>query len=108
MKTCLDSICGSGSKSLALSRSVSVADAVIPSLGKGDVATNPKPSCVFRGQFPCQSVHNPLHWQFSVSASKTKAVVLISYVEGIGHRIREFMIGDTLLRTRTGGCEQKV
>lgn len=46
-----DSICGSGIKRLALSARVS--DAVVLLMGKGDVATNPKPSCVFRGQFPC-------------------------------------------------------
>lgn len=35
---------------------VCVSDAVVLLMGKGDVATNPKPSCVFRGQFPCQSL----------------------------------------------------
>lgn len=37
-----------------------MAEAVCPVDEKGDVATNPKPSCVFQGQFPCVSLLNPL------------------------------------------------
>lgn len=40
---------------------VSVSDAAVLSMGKGDVATNPKPSRVVRGQFPCLLLPNPLH-----------------------------------------------
>lgn len=77
MENSLDSICRAGIKRLALSRLVSITDAVVLLKGKGDVATNPKPSCVFRGQFPCLSLPNPLQWQFSVLASKTKALVVL-------------------------------
>ena len=64
-----------------------VSDAVALLMGKGDVVTNPKPSCVFRGQFPCLSLPNPLHCYFNVFASKITAVGLICYMSATDNQV---------------------